>query len=121
GGVGLEVALAALLVQERVEVADGGVAALAGLNALFDLGVYRRPLDVVVDAGLVAGLAAKQLVDGHAERLALDVPEGDVDGRDRAHDGRTPEVPGAVHNVPVVLDPRWVLPDEVVAELGDGS
>ena len=53
--------------------------------------------------------------------LAGDVPEGDVDGAESAHDGRAAEVAGAVHVLPVVLDEQGVLADEVAAELVDGG
>ncbi len=41
---------------------------------------------VGVDADLVAELAAQQFVDRHAQRLALDVPQGLLDRADRGED-----------------------------------
>src|SRR5918912_58473 len=59
---------------------------------------------------------AEELVDGGAEVLAGDVPEGDVDGAEGAHDGGAAEVGGAVEVLPVVLDAERVLADQVAAE-----
>ena len=42
---------------------------------------------MIVDARLIAHLAAEELVGRHAEVFAGDVPKGDVDGAERAHDG----------------------------------
>ena len=39
-----------------------------------------------IDPDFLAGLSAQQLIHGHAQSLALDIPQGDVDGRDGAHD-----------------------------------
>ena len=77
--------------------------------------------DVVVDAGPVAHAASHELVRGHAEVLARDVPKGDVDGAECAHDCRAAEVAGPVHVLPVVLDQEGVLADEVAAELVNGG
>src|SRR5829696_10047639 len=41
-------------------------------------------LSLAVDADAIARRSAEQLVDGHAERLALYVPHRDVDSRERA-------------------------------------
>ena len=49
--------------------------------------------------------------------LPCNVPEGDVDGADRAHDGGAPKVREAVHVLPVMLDAQWVFPYQVAAEL----
>ena len=57
--------------------------------------------------------------------LAGDIPEGDVDRAQRAHDGRAAEVGPAVEVLPVVLDPQRVLADQVALEglhgLGEAS
>ena len=119
GDVGLEVRLAARLVGKWREVADGGKAARLRLDAALDQRLDRLGEDVVVDPRLVARLAAEQLVHRHAEVLAGDVPQGDVDGAQRAHDGRATKVRRAVQVLPVVLDAQWVLADQVVRPLGD--
>src|SRR5262245_44198761 len=50
----------------------------------------RLDLAVGIDADLVAELAAEELVDRNAERLALEVPERDLDAGERG-DQRTGE------------------------------
>jgi hypothetical protein len=52
----------------------------------------------------------------HLKLLALDVPQRDVDGAERAAEGRATEGPHAVEVLPVVLDPHGILADEVTAE-----
>src|SRR5207302_4075976 len=119
GRVRLEVGALARLVAERREMADGGEAArLRGATALHQA-VDRLAQHVVVDACLVARFAAEQRVDGHAEVLAGDVPQGDVDSAQRAHDRRAAEVRGSVQVLPVVLDTQRILADQVVREFGN--
>ena len=120
GGVRLEVRLVARLVEERRQVPDGREALAPSPRCTpAPSSSVVSPEDVVVDPRLVAGLAAEQLVDRHAEVLARDVPERDVDGAERAHDRRAAEVARAVQVLPVVLDPQRVLADQVVRELVD--
>ena len=69
-----------------------------------------------VQANFVADVAAQQLPHRHLEVLALDVPEGDIHGRDGSHDGRTPEGSHAVEVLPVVFDAEGILADEVFFE-----
>ena len=69
---------------------------------------------------VVAVLAAQELVDGHAERLARDVVQRDVDRRDRA--GQHPptlEVLAAIHLLPQRAAPHRVLPDQELAVVAD--
>ena len=90
---------------------------LDGLEAEFE-----EPFDVVLGAvgehgvggvaeDLVLDRAAQQFIDGKAEQLSLEVPEGVVDGAD----GVACEAVGAVgggraaHEVPVLLDGHRVL------------
>ena len=64
----------------------------------------------------VALLAAEQLVDRHAQRLALDVVQGDVDRRDRG--GEHPaalEILAAVHLLPERADLHRIAADEELA------
>ena len=57
--------------------------------------------------------AAEQLVHGHAERLALDVPERRVDRGDRRHrDRAAPPVRALVQVLPGVFDPARIAADE---------
>ena len=70
----------------------------------------------------VALLAAEQLVDRHAERLALDVVQRDVDGRDggRQHAAAL-EVVAAVHLLPERADGHRVRADQELPEVLDGA
>jgi hypothetical protein len=79
-------------------------------------------LDVRVADDLVAGEAAEQLVDRDVERLALDVPEGDVDGGDgRGGDVAGREEAASEHLLPEALDLERVLADEERLEVLDGA
>ena len=71
-----------------------------------------------VGAHPVAVRRAEQLEDRLAERLALDVPEGDVEAADRVDRDPAPaEVDeAAVHLVPQPLDVQRVLADQHVAQ-----
>ena len=83
----------------------------------------RAVLDVLrlaVDADAVARRSAEQLIDGHAERLALDVPHRDVHGRQRARQDDVAAVEGlAVDGLPVVCGLPRVLADQIRLELLD--
>jgi hypothetical protein len=106
----------------------------AGLRGVFDPGlecgeILLFPLleprqvvgDVGVDAHLVARGAAEQLVDGHAEQLALDVPEGLLDAAQHAReDGSAAVERVPVNRLPVVHHVPRILADEVGLHLGDG-
>jgi len=116
GRVGREVGPVARVVGERGQVADGGEALGLGIEAPPHQRLARAAEDVVVDAGLVARGAAEELVGRDAEVLARDVPEGDVERGERAHDRRAPEVGPAVEVLPVVLDPQRILAEQVALE-----
>ncbi len=100
-------------------------------RAWADRAVGRIPVHRARVAGnRIPERAAEQLVDRRAERLALDVPERDVDcGQDRDADrARAVDAKDrpVVDLVPEVLDPVRVLADErvrerVVRERGDGA
>ena len=82
-----------------------------------------RSVGVGVDEAALAGLAAEKVVDGRVEGLALDVPEGDVDGGDGGHgDGAAPPVGSAIEILPDVFGLEGVAADEagedVVLEVG---
>ena len=66
-----------------------------------------------IDQNLVAALASEQVVDRNAERLALDVPQRHVDGRDGGH-GHRPSTPvgAAVEIVPDVFRLKRIAPDQ---------
>ena len=73
-----------------------------------------------VDANAVARRAAEQLIDGHAERLAFDVPHRDVHGRERARQDDVAAVEGlAVDGLPVVCGLARVFADQIPVELFD--
>ena len=80
---------------------------------------FRRgavPAPVGPDA--VAHLAAQQFVDRHAQGLALDVPERDLDAADRTHlDDAAAHVEVVVKGLPVPLDLHGVFPGDDLAEL----
>ena len=70
----------------------------------------------------VALLAAEQFVDRHAERLALDVVQGDVDRRDRRlQHAAALEILAAIHLLPDAADLHRVLADEELAVVLDGA
>ena len=59
-------------------------------------------------------------MDGHAQRLALDVPQRLVDAGERAHQHRPAAIEAAaVEHLPVVLDPERVLADQEVGQFRD--
>ena len=74
-----------------------------------------------VHPDLVPGSAAQKLVHRHPQGLALDVPQGDVNGGDGAHDHGAPEVDGAVEILVQVLNSEGVLADEVGGKLADAG
>ena len=102
------------------------------LPALLD--VFDAPLDQLVGGvalavgiadDLVTDGAAQQLVDGQAERLALDVPQCYVDAADRAGvDALRGEEVATEHVLPEPLRAERVLSDDqlrqVLDSLGDG-
>ncbi len=121
GRVRLEIGLGLALVEEGIEVTDGVEAlGLTRLQLPYEL-VDRGTEDMGVEPRLVSDRAAEQLIDGHTQALALDVPERDVDRGDGAGNGGAREVMRALHHVPVVLDVARGLADEVLAEFSDGG
>ena len=74
--------------------------------------------DPDVGAYAVSHRTAEQLVDGYAVKLADDVPEGDVDRRLRAREDRaSAQEARAADHLPVRLDARRVLADQIAAEV----
>ena len=71
-----------------------------------------------VDAQMLADLAAEQPPDRNSERLAEDVPQGDLDAADRRHadDAHPPEAVLGQHLL-ALLDVARVLPDEERGEI----
>ena len=84
-----------------------------------DAALDRLAQDVVVHPRGVAGFAPEQGIHGHAKVLTGDVPQGNIDRAQRAHDRRAAEVRRAIQVLPVMFDPQRVLADQVVRELGN--
>ena len=81
---------------------------------LFESGAAR----VAVDHHPVAGRAAEQLVDRESGDLAIEIPQGHVDGADRGHRHRTAAPVGALVEVlPGVLDPAGIPADQQRAQM----
>ncbi|NJN84302.1 MAG: hypothetical protein HC802_19840, partial [Caldilineaceae bacterium] len=88
---------------------------------VLDLILDRVAADVGVDLDAVAQRTAQQLVDGHAQRLAGQIPECLVDARDRAGQDWAAAVKRVfVVCLPVVDDAGRVLADEIVGHFVDG-
>ena len=122
---GVKLVMAVLLALDGAVDEDLGGGKAHGLQLSV---VLRQALQVVllahdrgVDPDLLPGPAAQQLVDRHAQGLALDVPEGDVDGGDGGHDDAAPKVDGAVEVLIQILDAEGVLPDQVLPEFQNGG
>ena len=112
--------------RERVELAAG--VALRdqllrprriGRRALLDA---FRPA-VGVDAQALLHLAAEELVDRHAELLADEIVERDVDGADGGehHPAHAVVVEEPVHPLPQLLDVPGALADDDRAQVADGG
>src|SRR5437016_171162 len=70
----------------------------------------------------VADEAAEQLIGWDTERLAANVPQGDVDGgHRRADDAAGWEEAASVHQLPEMLDPAGVLADDLLADVVEGA
>ena len=83
------------------------------------------PAGVLIDPNAIAHRAAEELPHRHAERLALDVPQGVFDTRNRAQYRRPRRKARAVvHQCPEMLDPQGVLagdPRRKVVDRRDGG
>ena len=95
-------------------VADGGVALIFQSQSLFCKVLGGLGLEVDIDAGLVAHLAAQQFIDGGIVVLALQVPQGNVDAGDGGGHHRAAEVHTAGQAVVDVLNIQRIQADEVV-------
>ena len=68
---------------------------------------------VCIDQHAVSTLAAQQVVDGRVQRLALDVPERNVNGADCRHGHRTaPPVCTAIEILPDILGLEGIAANE---------
>ena len=97
-------------------------ALLLGGQAALDEREGISALVVRVADDLVPHRPAQELVDRHAEGLALDVPERDVDGADRRAVGRVGGEEGAPeHVLPQALSRERVLADDDLGEVLQGG
>ena len=105
----------------RLSPADELPAPLDVLDAVLDQLVGRVALAVRIADDLVSDGASEQLVDGYAERLALDVPQCYVDGADGAGvDALGGEEVATEHVLPQALRAEWVLADDKIGQVLDG-
>ena len=87
-------------------------------RAAFVDGLHVAEAEMGVGAQMVAHLAAEQAPHRHAERLAENVPQRDLDAADRRHafDAEAPEaVPR--HDLVALLDVAGILPDQQRLEI----
>ena len=67
------------------------------------------------------GLSAQQLIHGHTQGLALDIPQSDIDGRDGTHDDRTAEVDRTQEVLVVILNAERVFANEIGGKFFNGG
>src|SRR6266850_8530676 len=66
-----------------------------------------------VNENAAAGSASQQLIDGHVQSLALDVPERGVDGGNRTHGDRAAApIRALIKVLPQILNPPCIAPDQ---------
>ena len=118
-GVGFVVGGRFAFVEQGIEMAKRGEAGLLESHRFGQQRVDGAAFHVAVEPRLVAHTAAEQFIDRNAERLALDVPQRDVQRRHRAGDRGAGEVVGAQHDIPVMLYGEGVLANEVFAVFDD--
>ena len=83
--------------------------------------IFRNVHHRSIDAHLITGLSAQQLIHGHTQGLALDIPQSDIDGRDGTHDDRTAEVDRTQEILVVILDTERVFANEVGGKFFNGG
>src|SRR5229473_3761656 len=106
--------------------ANGSVAELGIVGDSRDGGIDVFTIGVAVDQDGVARRAPEQLIDGHVEGFALDVPERGVDRGDGGHgDGAAAPVRAFIEVLPSVFDAARVAADEkrddVIGEIAGDS
>jgi len=75
-----------------------------------------------IHTNLVAEFAAQQLINRHAQRLALQIPQGQLDARERRNKRTgepTVEHMRAAHLFKERVDPKWISTDEAGTNLLD--
>lgn len=71
------------------------------------------PTQVTIAGYLISDTAAKEIIDWQAERLALDIPERDIDRSDGASENPIVwEETSPRHRLPDVFDPHGILPKQ---------
>ncbi len=100
----------------------GAISALDVVRRRFHGGGDRVAARVAVDHHPLARRSAEELIDRRVQRLALEIPQRRVDGRDRRHrDGSAPPVRAFVEVLPDIFDAPRVPPDDqrqdMVAEI----
>src|SRR4051812_5302513 len=83
----------------------GGITVSLGLRP----GFRRDTAAAVVALDLVVNRPAQELVDGLSQRLAENVPLGDVDGADGGGQRTTAPTGTFIQILPDSLDGRWIL------------
>ena len=106
--------------RRRGRFAGPGLERGEALRFMSALHLLRRAR-VRVDADPVARRPAEQFVHGHAERLALDVPQRLVDAAQRAGENRAAAIERVpVDRLPVMHHGARILADQVRLDLFDG-
>ena len=91
----------------------------AGPRGVPEAALVREASRVAFD--VVARLAAQQLIYGHAERLAFDIPQGHVECSQRMQLFAARRIEAAaIDELPQVVDARRVVADQHLGALGDG-
>ena len=77
---------------------------------------------MIVGEDAVTGAATQQFIDRHAQRLAFDIPEGDVDGGDGGgQDALRREEATTEEHLPEMLRAEGILANEQGLEVFDGA
>jgi len=119
-GVRLVIRRGLIFIEQRVQVPERRETLRLQPLCLTKQRFDRAALHVAVDPRLVPHLAAEKFIDRHAVIFALDVPQRDVDSRNRAGDRAAGEMIGPQHDVPVVLDRARIFAHQVFTVFRDG-
>lgn len=115
----LEVNLVIAFIEERIQVAKCIEADFHLRLALHQDLLDAAFVNVPVNTRFSAHRTTQQLIDRYIQRATLDVPERNVDGRNRGVNRQPLEVAEAMHHVPVMLDRKRVLADQILGETAD--
>ena len=117
--VGFEIRDVSRLIQKWRQVSHGRIPLRLGLNAASQKLLFGTSDHVPVDTGFVPAFATQKLVDGHAEKLARDIPEGDINRTQGSHNRRAAKMRAPIQYLPVVFDSQGVLANEIFPEALD--